>query len=99
MPESGKFAALGWRLRMLSHAQEEPSPTTGISIPAYTAALGLEAGAQAFAAAKGGQAPPKIKEVTQHPRAALSSPSITASTGDICAFELHLHYSPCVACS
>ena len=99
MPNSGKCAALGWRLRMLSHAQEEPSPTTGISIPAYTAALGLEAGAQAFAAAKGGQAPPKIKEVTQHPRAALSSPSMTASTGIPCAFELHLLYSRSAACS
>ena len=99
MPKSGKFAALGWRLRMLSHAQEEPSPTTGISIPAYTAALGLEAGAQAFAAAKGGQAPPKIKEVTQHPRAALSLPSMTASTGFLCAFELHQGFATSVACS
>ena len=99
MPKSGKYAALGWRLRMLSHAQEEPSPTTGISIPAYTAALGLEAGAQAFAAAKGGQAPPKIKEVTQHPRAARFLPSMTASTGLLCAFELHQVYSPSVACS
>jgi hypothetical protein len=47
--------------------QEEPSPTTGISLPAYTAALGLEAGAQAFAAAKSGQATTKVKEVGSDP--------------------------------
>lgn len=36
--------------------QEEPSPTTGISLPVLTAALGLEAGGRAFAAARSGQA-------------------------------------------
>ncbi|BDA47925.1 probable WRKY transcription factor WRKY24 [Coccomyxa sp. Obi] len=41
---------------------EEPSPTTGISLPAFTAALGLEAGAQAFAAARTGQALARAKE-------------------------------------
>ena len=94
MPKCENYAALGWRLSMLSHAQEEPSPTTGISIPAYTAALGLEAGAQAFAAAKGGQAPPKIKEVTQHPCAALSSPSMATSAGDYGLPNLLLDYTP-----
>lgn len=43
--------------------QEEPSPTTGISLPAFTAALGLEAGARAFAAARGGQASSRAKDV------------------------------------
>lgn len=52
------------RLKQYVALQEEPSPTTGISLPAFTAALGLEAGAKAFAAARGGQATARVKEVS-----------------------------------
>ena len=57
--------------------QDEPSPTTGISPAAVRAAQGLEAGKQAFAAAaRGGPAASRQREVPQHALAPPAGPEV-----------------------
>ena len=88
-------AIKGLSLNLCYVSQEEPSPTTGISLPAGSVVRGLEAGAQAFAAARGGPASTKGREVrTRYTLTMMHRCAILLCILMLCIPDLHC----CVLC-